>query len=413
MKPCHEFSAQIRTASLTLIFAINASLIKRLIAVWVKGALFTLRTSNQSCAYCCSILRTNKSFRPSFLVFCASTLLLLFIPCSKSLLVLDKPFITGYIASNASNTEDPVRTFKLTTTCDNIAWRNPGTYLLDINLTLGDEQLLDSLILSTVNLYTSSATNYIINEGIKALIPSASTVTKTNSTYSSKNFTSTIITDPNNSNSTKQTDVWTGSVTISTAWELTLQNYIAAPNLVKRILQCDKIPHQRGTFAYWESTENYPCDENVWGDLAGKAIRHHKFPDVSKVSHFNTLKALNREVYQNLNEDIALIYPIGIVVDHASVVNAFITALKDPTNYPNITKEQVSKIKGYKIVRGNRVNDAAIVARGLLYDVWQHDKKLGKDFSKTFYYSNYPYNDLRPDPFISTGDGHYDITGLS
>ena len=332
---------------------------------------------------------------------------------SKSLLVLDKPFITGYIASNASNTSDPIRTFKLTTTCDNIAWRVPGTYLLDINITLGDEQLLDSLILSTVNLYASSATNYIINENIKSLIPSASTVTKTNSTYSSKNFTSTIITDPNNPNSTIQTDVWTGSVTISTAWELTLQNYIAAPNLVKKILQCDKIPHQRGTFAYWESTERYPCDENVWGDLAGQPIRHHKFPDVSTVSHFNTLKSINNEVYENLNEDIAFIYPIGIAVDHASIVNAFITALKNPTNYPNITKEQISKIKGYKIVRGNRVNDAAIVARGLLYDVWQHDKKLGKDFSKTFYYSNYPYNDLRPDPFISTGSGHYDITDYS
>jgi hypothetical protein len=332
---------------------------------------------------------------------------------SKPLIVLDKPFITGYLASTPDNTVDPIRTFKLTTKCDNIAWRVPGNYLLDINVTLGDEQLLDSLILSTVNLYASSATNYIINENIKSLIPFASTVTKTNSTYSSKNFTSTIITDPNNPNSTINTDVWTGSVTISTAWELTLQNYIAAPNLVKKILQCDKIPHQKGTFAYWESTERYPCDEDVWGSLSGQAIRHHKFPDVSKISHFNTLKALNKEVYENLNEDIAFIYPIGIAVDHASVVNAFITALKDPTNYPNITKEQVSKIKGYKIVRGNRVNDASIVARGLLYDVWQHDKKLGKDFSKTFYYSNYPYNDLRPDPFISTGDGHYDITDYS
>ena len=41
-----------------------------------------------------------------------------------------------------------------------------------------------------------------------------------------------------------------------------------------------KGPYQYGEMAYWESTEEYPCNEAVWGTLAGQKIRHHKFPDV-------------------------------------------------------------------------------------------------------------------------------------
>jgi hypothetical protein len=40
-------------------------------------------------------------------------------------------------------------------------------------------------------------------------------------------------------------------------------------------------PYKYGSFAYWESEETYPCDEEMWGELANKPIRHHKFPDVA------------------------------------------------------------------------------------------------------------------------------------
>ncbi len=42
-----------------------------------------------------------------------------------------------------------------------------------------------------------------------------------------------------------------------------------------------KGPYQYGQFGYWESTETYPCNVDVWGDLAGQPIRHHKFPDIN------------------------------------------------------------------------------------------------------------------------------------
>jgi len=35
----------------------------------------------------------------------------------------------------------------------------------------------------------------------------------------------------------------------------------------------------RGEMAYWQSTEKYPATKpEIWGDLCGKHIRHHKFP---------------------------------------------------------------------------------------------------------------------------------------
>ena len=326
--------------------------------------------------------------------------------------LINAPFISNY----SSTTPNPsaasvIRSFYVSSRIDNITWDNStGVYIVNFDTSLGGESVVDSIIASLTSFYDNAnvATNFITNQNINTLLASNKyqSSTKTNSVYSSKNYNTSII---SNGDNTQQADVWTGSVTVTTDWSITLSSALAAQFLLKKILQCEKIPHAYGEFAYWESTETYPCDEDVWGDLAGTFIRHHKFPDVATISHFNTLKGISSETYGDLDDDIAFIYPMGVTIDHASVVNAFITALKNPNNYPNLTKEQIYKIKGYKIVRGNRVNDASIVARGLLYDVWQHNKKLGLDYSKTFYYSNYPYNDLRPDPFILTGDGHYNV----
>lgn len=337
------------------------------------------------------------------------------------------PFITGYSATTTNSTAvSIIRSFYVYGRTTNVYWDGTGSYLVNFNQQIGSESYIDNSIADLTTKYDNSniATNFITNENINSLLVSGKVVgtpTKTNTVVSSKNYSTTII--ASGSDDTVQADVWTGTVVVTTDWVITLSSAVASPLLLKKILQCEKIPHQYGTFAYWESSENYPCDDAVWGQsdnpalpyydvdgLSGKSIRHHKFPDVSTVSHFNTLKGIDDDTYGELDDDIAFIYPMGVAVDHASIVNAFITAIKNPTNYPNLSEDLISKIKGYKIVRGNRVNDASIVARGLLYDVWQHNKKLGRDFTKTFYYSNYPYNDLRPDPFILNADGHYVMT---
>jgi len=147
-----------------------------------------------------------------------------------------------------------------------------------------------------------------------------------------------------------------------------------------------------GEFSYWESTRTYPNDPEVWGDLCGKPIRHHKFPD-SRVTHIHD--GLNgAKSYFDLN----IIYPIGLRVDHNSVKAALTQAVIDGI----ITQEERDEITEYRIVRGNRVGNKSIVAKGLLYDMWKYDKH-----GNTYYYPNYPYNDLRPDNLISNNPNTY------
>lgn len=140
-----------------------------------------------------------------------------------------------------------------------------------------------------------------------------------------------------------------------------------------------------GDFSYWESTEKYPNIPEVWGDLCGKCIRHHKMPD-NCVSHIHDGFEGNK-VFSDNN----YIFPIGIRVQHDSVVAALNEAVTDGL----ITAEERQSIVGYRIVRGNRVGNKSVVAKGLFYNMFQYDKN-----DQHYYFSNYPYNDLSSDDFL-------------
>ena len=153
---------------------------------------------------------------------------------------------------------------------------------------------------------------------------------------------------------------------------------------------------ESGRFAYWESTETYPNRPEVWGELCGKPIRHHKFPDCV-ISH--THDGLNtNSTYLNNN----IIYPIGIKVDHQSVIDAFDKAVTTGL----ITQDERNSIISYRIVRANR--DRSIIAKGFIYDMWSYDK-----FNNKYYYPNYAYNDLTPDKFISNDPKTYEDDNTS
>lgn len=146
-----------------------------------------------------------------------------------------------------------------------------------------------------------------------------------------------------------------------------------------------------GSFGYWESTEKYPNDLEIWGDLCGKPIRHFKFPD-STITHIHNKKDVVISNHLTNFKENNIIYPIGIKIDEESVKTFLLEAL----NQGLLTQEQYDSVSGYRIVKGNRVGNKSIVAKGLLYDVWNYRKN-----SSLFYYPNYPYNDLRPDYFLS------------
>lgn len=167
--------------------------------------------------------------------------------------------------------------------------------------------------------------------------------------------------------------------------------YIACPNK-----STYKGPYQYGEFAYWESLEVYPCLTTVWGDLANKPIRHHKFPDVlvSPIFETPTIELNGDGSYKNLAIQRDAIYPIGVKIDTNQVSQLIAVS--------NLTKEQKSQIAGFKIVRGDRGTNKSIVAKGILRNVGKYERE-----GTSYYYPNYPYNDLREDPFLLRENNAY------
>lgn len=147
-------------------------------------------------------------------------------------------------------------------------------------------------------------------------------------------------------------------------------------------------PYQYGFMSYWESTETYPNKPEVWGILANQPIRHHKFPDCS-VTHIHDQNPFTpgTDQYNNYQHTI---YPIGFKIDIMSLWNAIQVST-------DLTPDEKRKIVGFKIMRSDRGANRSIVAKGILYNCGQYTKD-----GSTYYYANYPFNDVRPDPFISS-----------
>lgn len=185
-----------------------------------------------------------------------------------------------------------------------------------------------------------------------------------------------------------------------------------------------------GYMGYWESTELYDDDKPVvWNanneshpwtsvtippypgtiagsvnggvvtlgdyDLCGKPIRHHKFPDngldtgaTRRTNHFFT---------DTSNKTTIRIMAV-----------AFANVLPPVDNDGNV----ISNIIGYEILRGSRVGNESIIAKGMINNMFEYDID-GTDQSnmnqsstnlitrRKGLYQNYPYNDLRRDYFIS------------
>ena len=143
-----------------------------------------------------------------------------------------------------------------------------------------------------------------------------------------------------------------------------------------------KGPYQFGEFAYWESTEKYPCNTDVWGNLADEYIRHHKFPDVlvSPIMENGNIIYDNEGQILPTMQDNA-VFPIGVKIDNDQIANLIISS--------DLTQDQKDDIIGYKIVRGDRSTNKSVIAKGLIRNVNKYNKQ-----DQDYYYPNYPYNQV-------------------
>jgi len=152
-------------------------------------------------------------------------------------------------------------------------------------------------------------------------------------------------------------------------------------------------PYEYGQFAYWESTDLYPCNDEVWGDLANSPIRHHKMPDVrvSPIFESGTFSLIPNVPVVMQDRSI---FPIGVKIDISQIESLIATS--------TLTQEQKNNIAGFKIVRGDRSTNKSVVAKGILRNVGKYERD-----ETEYYFPNYPYNDLNEDPFLLEKNNAY------
>lgn len=128
----------------------------------------------------------------------------------------------------------------------------------------------------------------------------------------------------------------------------------------------------RGNMGYWESIERYPVNPEVWGDLCYKPIRHHKMP--------------SNETIHIHNQGGSRIIVLGVEFSN----------IEPPVD---LDGNPLSEIVGYEILRGSREGNKSIVAKGVFANMLEFN--INGQTSKKGLMQNYPYNDVRPDSFLS------------
>jgi hypothetical protein len=131
----------------------------------------------------------------------------------------------------------------------------------------------------------------------------------------------------------------------------------------------------------------YPGTTNIQYDLCGKPIRHHKFPE----DNLNS----NTQLYRNNGEFIRI---MGVDFEN-------IRAPRD--NEGNL----IPGIVGYRILRSTRNGNKTVIAKGMINHMREYT--IPGTTGKRGLMPNYPYNDLRQDPFLSSSITKTDpITGV-
>lgn len=130
--------------------------------------------------------------------------------------------------------------------------------------------------------------------------------------------------------------------------------------------KCNRRILGKGKMGYYQSTDVYPDNKDMFGEDANTPIRFHKMPDEEKV-------------------------PRSEVIDGKTYINIIAVRFKQIPAFDN------PDIVGYKIIRSDRKGgNGTVVARGIMTNV-----RYTVEDKQTIMYTNYTLNDLSPDKYIS------------
>ena len=94
----------------------------------------------------------------------------------------------------------------------------------------------------------------------------------------------------------------------------------------------------------------------MWGELADKPIRHHKFPDVlvSPIME-SPVMTYDGNNMAPVMQDSNAVFPMGVKINNGQVSNLILNS--------NLTQDQKDDIVGFKIVRGDRSTNRSTNAK--------------------------------------------------
>jgi hypothetical protein len=146
-----------------------------------------------------------------------------------------------------------------------------------------------------------------------------------------------------------------------------------------------------GRFAGYSSTEIYPNNQpTVWNanlpgqpqyDLCGLPIRHHEFPDQA------TFGGTTLSHYSNIGSAVT-------PVTNIRIMGVFFENIMPPVDNNGVP---LPNIQGYEILRAVRNGHEHILAKGQINNMRTYTDSGGQ----SGVFSNYPYNDLSADPYLS------------
>ena len=137
-------------------------------------------------------------------------------------------------------------------------------------------------------------------------------------------------------------------------------------------INAEEYPVMEGEFGYYESTETYPDNKEIWGKNACRNIRLFRFPDNCVVPNFENGR----------------INILGFKLEN-------ITYPLDENGKP------VEGIVGYEILRADKEGNKTIIAKGVLYNTGEYELPVTYSGSTKALYPNFPFNDLRPNKYLS------------
>jgi hypothetical protein len=212
------------------------------------------------------------------------------------------------------------------------------------------------------------------------------------------------------------------------------------PAYLPQVNDCDPVPFEKFRMAYWESTVEYPDNKELWDssnlqikprhlenlnpvdkedflryfttkqvDISGhyvhkdigntnkkvtsfycEPIRHPKFPD-------NTVAPYITDNINHKKGADSIIFPMGINFDSKLVQAMLEVALDNKL----LTKKQKDDIYGWEILRGDNTTHKSVTSSGILFDVNEYTTKNNDKIG----FSNFPFNDLGNNKFITGEDG--------